>query len=439
MDKILFEASLTGNVQVLNELLAQDELILDRVSLTRVSETPLHIAALRGHNDFAKILLLKKPTLATSLDSSRQTPLHLAAAAGHVEIARELLHVTSAEGCRFCDKDGRTPLYLAAKNEQLEIIKLLIETKPDLCKELQENGETILHTCIFYNRFEAFKLLCQLWNEDDELAMLKDRNGNTLLHLAAGHKQVQTVKYLLQKSSIRTNKNVVNKHGFTALDVLDHCPRDFDALGIRTLLLEANVQRSKHVKSFQTDESASSQNVMSNNKPNGNWLEKQRGILILATIVVATTSFYSGLHPPGGTFTDSKDGPLGNAVKTEPDVGPFSDFVIQNTIIMVLSLMIFVVLLSGIPLRNKFCLWVLNLATLCIMFFVAVTYLVEIANMSPDTWVNGLTMIMCYAWMLLCLLFAASHTISFITWVVNKLLKARTRTKMRNNNPINGV
>ncbi|KAJ0617130.1 putative ankyrin repeat-containing domain-containing protein [Helianthus annuus] len=143
MDKILFEASLTGNVQVLNELLAQDELILDRVSLTRVSETPLHIAALRGHNDFAKILLRKKPTLAMSLDSSRQTPLHLAAAAGHVEIARELLHVTSAEGCRFCDKDGRTPLYLAAKNEQLEIIKLLIETKPDICKELQDNGDTI--------------------------------------------------------------------------------------------------------------------------------------------------------------------------------------------------------------------------------------------------------------------------------------------------------
>ncbi|KAJ0806729.1 putative ankyrin repeat-containing domain-containing protein [Helianthus annuus] len=192
MDKILFEASLTGNVQVLNELLAQDELILDRVSLTRVSETPLHIAALRGHNDFAKILLLKKPTLATSLDSSRQTPLHLAAAAGHVEIARELLHVTSAEGCRFRDKDGRTPLYLAAKNEQLEIIKLLIETKPDICKELQDNGDTILHTCICYNSFEAFKLLCQLWNED-ELAMLTDRNGNTLLHLAAVHKQVQVL------------------------------------------------------------------------------------------------------------------------------------------------------------------------------------------------------------------------------------------------------
>ncbi|GJR02955.1 RNA-directed DNA polymerase, eukaryota, reverse transcriptase zinc-binding domain protein [Tanacetum coccineum] len=50
---------------------------------------------------------------------------------------------------------------------------------------------------------------------------------------------------------------------------------------------------------------------------NGNWLEKQRGILILATTMVAVISFYSALHPPGGTFTDSRNGPLGNAVQTE--------------------------------------------------------------------------------------------------------------------------
>ncbi|KAI3823127.1 hypothetical protein L1987_04557 [Smallanthus sonchifolius] len=444
MDKSLFEASLTGNVQALNQLLQKDELILDRVSLTRFSETPLHIAALRGHLDFVKVLLREKPTLAVSLDSVRRTPLHVASAGGHVEIVCELLQVMSAEGCGFRDQDGRTALYLAVKNEQLDIIKVLIQTRPDLGRELEENGETILHICISYNRFEAFKLLCQLWSED-ELAMMTDCNGNTLLHLAAVHKQVQTVKYLLQKSSIRTNRNVVNGHGFTELDVLDHSPRDFQTLEIKTLLMEANFLRAKDAKLFQTlIESNSSQNVTNlDRKPkglmsrvwnwylnnNGNWLEKQRGILILATIVVATTSFYSGLHPPGGTFTNSSDGPLGNAVKTEGMGTQFDDFVIKNTIIMVFSLIILVVLLSGIPLRNKFCLWVLNLATVCIIFLVTVTYLTEIANMSPDTWVNPTTFVMCLAWMLLCLLFAFIHTVFFIIWVVKKLLKARIRTR----------
>nr|GEZ19963.1 ankyrin repeat-containing protein ITN1-like [Tanacetum cinerariifolium] len=162
---------------------------------------------------------------------------------------------------------------------------------------------------------------------------------------------------------------------------------------------------------------------------NGNWLEKQRGILILATIMVAAVSFYSALHPPGGTFSNSDNGTLGNAVQTEVDMDNFSSFLTLNTIIMVISLMILVVLLSGIPLRNKFCLWVLNLATLCIMFFVTVVYLQEIAHMSPDTWVNGTTQIMCFVWMLLCLLAAFIHTIFFIIWVVRKSTRARGITR----------
>ncbi|PWA63127.1 ankyrin repeat-containing domain, PGG domain protein [Artemisia annua] len=152
---------------------------------------------------------------------------------------------------------------------------------------------------------------------------------------------------------------------------------------------------------------------------NGNWLEKQRGILILATIMVAAVSFYSALHPP---------------VQTEVDMDDFSSFLTLNTIIMVISLMILVVLLSGVPLQNKFCLWVLNLATLCIMFFVTVEYLQEIAHMSPDTWVNETTTIMCFAWMLLCLLAAFIHTIFFIIWVVRKL--TRTRGMTRNNDSV---
>ncbi|KAJ9546757.1 hypothetical protein OSB04_019300 [Centaurea solstitialis] len=455
MDRNLFEASITGNVQVLNALLQEDNFILDRVPLTCFNETPLAIAAMKGHLDFVRILLSKKPSLAVLLDSQRRTPLHLASAEGYVEIVRELLHVMGPEGCGFRDQDGRTPLHLAAMNERLEVIEVLIEKRLDLGREIEENGESILHVCISYNRFEAMKLLSKLWNEED-LAKLIDGNGNTLLHVAVIHKQIQTVKYLLQKSSIIETGSVVNQHGLTALDVLDHCPRDLGALEIQSVLMEANILRAKDVKprsrTFQASiESKYSKNVTNTErKPrgcmsrvwnwylndNGNWLEKQRGILILAAVVVATASFYSALHPPGGTFSDSKNGPLGNAVQTEVVMDDFSKFLIQNTIIMVLSMLILMVLLSGIPLRNKFCLWVLNLATLCIMLFMIITYLQEIAWMSPDTYINTPTIIMCAIWILLCLLLAFIHTVFFITWVIKKVWKTSRITRNKNKNSV---
>ncbi|GKF48443.1 ankyrin repeat-containing protein ITN1-like protein [Tanacetum coccineum] len=52
------------------------------------------------------------------------------------------------------------------------------------------------------------------------------------------------------------------------------------------------------------------------------WLEKQRGILILAALVVAGMAFHSGINPPGGFITNTQTGryDLGNAVQTEEQV-----------------------------------------------------------------------------------------------------------------------
>ncbi|KAJ9546642.1 hypothetical protein OSB04_019185 [Centaurea solstitialis] len=444
MERNLFEASLTGNVQVLNALLQEDNLILDRLSLTCFNETPLHIASSKGNLDFVRILLSTKPMLAISLDSLRRTPLHLASAEGHVEVVREILHTMGSVdvGCGFLrDQDGRTPLHAAVVNGRLEVIEVLIRMKPEMGREIEENGETILHSCITFSCFEGLKLLLELWS-DEEVAKMRDGNGNTLLHLAVVHKQIQTVKFLIQNSRIREAGNVINEHGFTALDVLDHRPRDFRTLEIQSLLMEANITRAKPFRT--STESKSTQNTTDlNRKPkgcmsriwnwylneNGNWLEKQRGILAPAAVIVATTSFYSGLHPPGGTFTDSENGSLGNAVQAEREMDDFSTFLTANTTIMVLSLMVTVMFLSGIPLGNKLCLWVLNLSALCIMVFMIFTYLQQIASMSPDGWVNGITTYMCFAWILLCFLFAFIHTILLIIWVIKKLSKGRTTTK----------
>ncbi|KAI3691090.1 hypothetical protein L2E82_49307 [Cichorium intybus] len=195
MEGKLYEASLTGDVQALNKLLHEDQLILDRLSLTAYNETPLHIAAMRGHSQFATVILTQKPKLGMALDTQRRTPLHLASANGNLEMVQELIRLGSREVCCFQDQDGLTPLHLAAMNEHLEVVKVLVQAYPQAAKEIPASGESILHMCINYNRFEALKQLMNIWTEK-ELAMITDHGGNTLLHAAAINKQIHVLMKL---------------------------------------------------------------------------------------------------------------------------------------------------------------------------------------------------------------------------------------------------
>ncbi|GJZ72567.1 ankyrin repeat-containing protein ITN1-like protein [Tanacetum coccineum] len=152
------------------------------------------------------------------------------------------------------------------------------------------------------------------------------------------------------------------------------------------------------------------------------WLEKQRGILILAALVVAGMAFHSGINPPGGFITNTQTGryELGNAVQTEVDMDQFNCFVMYNTFAMILSLAIVLLLISGFPLRNKFLMWVLTIATLFTVVFMVATYLQSLAMMAPDMYVDVTSIWICLIWMLACGVIALIHTIFFVVWVVMK-------------------
>ncbi|KAK3438839.1 hypothetical protein EUGRSUZ_C03397 [Eucalyptus grandis] len=111
-ERRLYEASHDGCVESLAQLLQEDRLILARASVTCFDETPLHVAYMQGHVQFAKDLLAHKRNWAMELDSQGRTPLHWASANGYVEIARELLQ-SDPLACLVHDEDGWTPLHLA--------------------------------------------------------------------------------------------------------------------------------------------------------------------------------------------------------------------------------------------------------------------------------------------------------------------------------------
>ncbi|XP_059638976.1 ankyrin repeat-containing protein At5g02620-like [Cornus florida] len=288
MDRRLYEASLSGSVPLLNTLMQEDELILDRALVTCFHETPLHIAAMRGHLGLTQALLRRKPKLATELDSHGHSPLHLASAEGHVEIVRELLYINS-DVCNARDQDGRTPLHLTAMKGQVGVI-----------------GELL-----------------------------------------------QTIDYLLSIDKVKENANATNVNGSTALDVLDHCPRDVKVMEIREFLLEAGVQRSINgdgtLNLLISGGNSTSRGSCPNKtwrfvsaiwkkylKNDSNWLEVGRGNLMVVATVTGTISFQARLDPPGSVWQDynnsRNDTDPGLAVMDTTQPAEFKKFLKYNTV-----------------------------------------------------------------------------------------------------------
>ncbi|KAK3004285.1 hypothetical protein RJ639_019668 [Escallonia herrerae] len=181
----LYDASLSGNVETVDELMREDELTLARVSLTCFNETPLRVAAMLGHANFAnfaKALVSYKPDLASQLDSQGCSALHLAASNGFVGIVKTLLKVDS-DVCLVRDKDRRTHLHLAVMKGHVRVVKELARARWEVSQLTLERGETILHSCVISNRLEVLKSLMELTSKvDDDFVNVKDVNGNTILH-----------------------------------------------------------------------------------------------------------------------------------------------------------------------------------------------------------------------------------------------------------------
>jgi hypothetical protein len=143
---------------------------------------------------------------------------------------------------------------------------------------------------------------------------------------------VQAIKYLLSVPGIKREANTMNMIGYTALDVLEVCPRDFKCFEIQNILKETGVRRSTDVNSslppnptgIDVDEAEPVQStqpiqlrfsswwryfrlsLVKRLKHQENWIEKTRGTLMLVATVVATMTFQAGISPPDGVWQENK-------------------------------------------------------------------------------------------------------------------------------------
>lgn len=407
IEKKLYDATLKGDVETLEALMREDELVLARVSVTSCfNQTPLHLAAMLGHFDFAKSLLRYKPNFATWLDSQDRSPLHFASANGYVNIMTLLLQEDPSV-CLVRDEDGRTPLHLAIMNGQYESINKLFEAKPEVSCYTLDHGETILHSCVIYNRLKPLVLLMESNTIGEEFANVKDGSGRTILHVATALKRTHHVKYMLTRSEIRVNE--VNGNGLTALDITEEMPKDVKTIEIKELLISYGALRAKEFGNT-THQLATevTSNARTSKEPQCNrrakllkkvkkWSFKKKGenkgdLLLVAATVIAAMAYQAAISPPGGVIgMDSNETKTSTGHDIEPGTSILAHydpqnsklFWIFNTISFIASLSIIFLLVTGLSAKRKLFIWVLRAAMWITVTSMAVAYLVAVKSFIP--------------------------------------------------------
>ncbi|KAG6411637.1 hypothetical protein SASPL_129721 [Salvia splendens] len=254
-------------------------------------------------------------------------------------------------------------LHVAAVKGREVVLAELVVLAPGLARVLTDRGETGLHLCAKWNRFDTAKLLA----DDDCLLNFKDCDGNTALHIAVVKKQFQMIKYLIQLHQVEVN--ALNKNSLTALDLLRQSPRDTRDMEIEHALLSSGALPAKDTDLI-ADEGKSHQRLSSMKKPvvtgrkPTDWLGRRRSALMVVASLIATVAFQAGLTPPGGVWEDdyyvdengqavSDPHSTGHSVMACQEPGVYSAFMILNTIACLASLSIILLLLSGLPLNQR--------------------------------------------------------------------------------------
>ncbi|XP_026450893.1 ankyrin repeat-containing protein BDA1-like [Papaver somniferum] len=163
--------------------------------------SPLHLASLRKHVEMVRVLLASDPDVCVATDQDGRTPLHLASMKRQLENVKLLIE-TKPDAIKILLNQEENILHFCVKHNSLEALKLLIElvgSRLDPTNEDQESvtvnsrdyhGNTILHLAVARKQVKMIKYLVNnsLGIEINAL----NKNGFTAMDILAN----QTIKEL---------------------------------------------------------------------------------------------------------------------------------------------------------------------------------------------------------------------------------------------------
>ncbi|MBA0761904.1 hypothetical protein Gotri_024479, partial [Gossypium trilobum] len=162
-------------------------------------ETPLHYAV--RCKDLAVVKEILTTTeenelkeLLSKQNQSGETALYIATENGYVDLVKEMINYYDLSDAGIKARNGFDAFHIAAKQGDLEILKVLLAVHPELAMTVDLSNTTALHTAATQGHIEIVNFLLEVGSG---LATIARSNGKTALHSAARNGHVEVVKALL--------------------------------------------------------------------------------------------------------------------------------------------------------------------------------------------------------------------------------------------------
>ena len=185
----IFAPSFHGNVDRVKELLDEDPSLVEMRDAKGL--TPLHVAASRGQDKVAQLLLDYGADVTGPSTEDQWTPLMFAAYRGHLEAVKVLVKngagVTAADG---------NPIHYSGQRKNKDICRFLAEqgAVDDLIDSNDDDVVQLFRAAYSYDPDTVEQVLTRR----EELIDYKDKNGRTPLHEACTQGDTKTVRVLLR-------------------------------------------------------------------------------------------------------------------------------------------------------------------------------------------------------------------------------------------------
>ncbi|KAG4205042.1 hypothetical protein ERO13_A04G078400v2 [Gossypium hirsutum] len=179
--------------------------------------TRLHSAVRAG--DFELVLEIingledgELKDLLSKRNQSGETALYVAAECGHADLVKEIMKHCDIVLAGLKARNGHDAFHIAAKQGDLEVLKILMKANLELSMTFDSYNTTALQTAASQGHTEVVKFLLE---KGSNVAAIARNNGKTALHSAARNGHLEIVKSLLAKEpGIATR---IDKKGQTAL------------------------------------------------------------------------------------------------------------------------------------------------------------------------------------------------------------------------------